>query len=133
MAFQRINNVRIAGVASSVPFAIEENRNLDLFKDEDEYKRFVESTGVERRRKSPKNICASDLCHAAAEELISELGWDKQEIECLIFVSHSADYKFPATACILQDKLGLSSNCMSLDISLGCSGWVYGLSTLASL
>ena len=51
----------------------------------------------------------------------------------MIFVSQTPDYILPATSCILQDRLGLSKECMALDVSLGCSGWVYGLSTVASL
>jgi len=133
MAFQRIKNVEIAGFAACVPSYNEENENLDIFQNRDEYQRFVEYTGVERRRKAKNGICASDLCLKSAETLISDLGWDKQEIECLVFVSHSPDYLFPATSCILQARLGLSTECMSLDVSLGCSGWVYGIATIASL
>lgn len=69
----------------------------------------------------------------AAEQLIADLGWDKKEIGALVFVSQTPDYILPATSCILQDKLGLSKDCYSLDISLGCSGWVYGLSVISSL
>lgn len=133
MAYQTIKNVKIAGIAASVPVHIEENHSLNLFQSSEDFNKFVASTGVERRRKSPKELCASDLCLQAAEQLIEKLKWEKKEIECLIFVSHSPDYRFPATACILQSRLGLQNECMSLDISLGCSGWVYGLSTIASL
>ena len=76
---------------------------------------------------------ASDLCLEAAEKLLKELGWEKEDVDCLLFVSHSPDYRYPATACILQGKLGLSQECMSFDISLGCSGWVYGLTVAGSL
>jgi len=65
--------------------------------------------------------------------LIAELEWDKNEIEALIFVSQTADYVLPATACILQDRLGLSKECYAEDVALGCSGWVYGLSNVAAL
>jgi 3-oxoacyl-[acyl-carrier-protein] synthase-3 len=73
------------------------------------------------------------LCYHAAEQLISDLGWSKSEIDALIFVSQYPDYILPATACILQDRLGLSKECYALDMSLGCSGFVYGLSSVASL
>ena len=69
----------------------------------------------------------------AAEKLIADLGWGKKEIEALVFVSQTADYVLPATACILQNRLGLSRECYAEDIALGCSGWVYGLSNVASL
>ena len=51
----------------------------------------------------------------------------------LVFVSQTPDYVLPATACILQDRLGLSKECYATDCSLGCSGWVYGLSQVMGL
>ena len=51
----------------------------------------------------------------------------------LVFVSQTADYIFPATALILQDKLGFSNSCMAFDISMGCSGYIYGLSVIGSI
>lgn len=61
------------------------------------------------------------------------MGWDKSEIEAIVFVTQTPDYILPATSCVLQQKLGLSSDCYTLDISLGCSGWVYALSVISSL
>jgi len=54
-------------------------------------------------------------------------------LEILIFVSQSRDYPIPSTSCILQDRLKLSKKCLTLDINLGCSGYVYGLSVIASM
>lgn len=133
MAFQEIRNVEIRGFAACVPSTVEENAALDLFKAEAEYQKFVESTGVERRRVAGSNQCASDLCLKAAENLLQELKWSKGDIDCLVFVSHGSDYKYPATACVLQSRLRLSQHCMSFDISMGCSGWVYGLSVIGSI
>lgn len=133
MAFQHIKNVQIAGLAACVPSKIEENKALSLFSAEADYEKFVTTTGIERRHVASNDICSSDLCYEAAEKLIAELGWDKKEIECLIFVSQTPDYILPATSCILQNRLGLSKDCMALDVSLGCSGWVYGMSVLSSI
>ena len=133
MAFQHIKNIRIAGMAACVPRQAEENSSLAIFREQSDYALFVNTTGVERRRVAPSDVCASDLCLAAAEELISKLGWVKEEVDCMIFASHSPDYPYPATSCMLQHRLGLSEECMCFDIALGCSGWIYGLSTLASI
>ena len=89
-------------------------------------------TGVKERRISDK-LTTSDLGFAAAERLIADLQWNKSEIEALIFVSQTADYILPCTACILQDRLGLSKECYAADVTLGCSGWVYGLSYVCGL
>ena len=135
MAFLEFKNVRIAGMAAGVPEHISCNLHPDKedcvssdYSPED----FVKTTGVEERRTS-STLCTSDLCYAAAERLIADLGWDKKEITGILFVSQTADYILPATACILQDRLGLSKECYATDMAIGCSGWVYGLSALAAL
>ncbi len=135
MAFFEFNNVRIAGMAAGVPENVVSNYTLrqgvDISADYTP-EAFVETTGVMERRCSDV-LCTSDLCYAAAEKLMLDLKWDKQEIDAIIFVSQRPDYILPATACILQDRLGLSKECYAEDISLGCSGWVYGLSNVVSL
>lgn len=133
MSYQRINSVRIDGIAACVPATSEENSSLGLFISNDEYEKFVATTGIERRRVVSQGLCTSDLCFAAAEKLIADLQWNKDEIECLIFVSQTPDYKLPATSCILQNRLGLPKECMSFDISMGCSGWIYGMTTISSI
>ena len=92
----------------------------------------MKTTGVLERRYDETHT-TSDLCYDAAERLISDLEWEKSEIDALIFVSQYADYIVPATACILQNRLHLSTECYAIDIPLGCSGWVYGLSSAVSL
>ena len=135
MAFLEFKNVRIAGISAGVPENVVSNYTLKSGEDiSADYtpEAFVETTGVKERRCS-ETLTTSDLCFAAAEKLIAELDWDKKDIEALIFVSQTADYVLPATACILQDRLGIPKECYAEDIALGCSGWVYGLSNIASL
>lgn len=129
MAFLNIKNVEIVGISAGVPKQI-----MPTISTTDKYgaEAFVETTGILEKRYS-NDYTTSDLGQAAAEALIQDLGWEKKDIGALIFVSQTPDYILPATSCILQDKLGLSKDCYSLDISLGCSGWVYGLSVLSSL
>ncbi|TWR25174.1 ketoacyl-ACP synthase III [Mucilaginibacter pallidiroseus] len=129
MAFLSIRNVELKGVAACVPANVEENIALSNIPD---VEKLIKTTGVERKRKVTPGICTSDLCFEAAEKLISELNWNKADIQALIFVTQTPDFIVPATSCILQDRLALPVDCLTLDISLGCSGFVYGLSTLAS-
>jgi 3-oxoacyl-[acyl-carrier-protein] synthase-3 len=131
MAFIEISNVKIKGVSACVP-SIKVNNN-ELRFEKNELEKLIAAIGVEHRRLTDNITCTSDLCCRAAEELISELKWAKEEIDCLVFVSQTPDYILPATSCILQNRLGLSKECLTIDISLGCSGWIYGLSTIASL
>lgn len=132
MSFLSIDNIKITGVSASVPKEVEEVKSYSLFSQEDAMN-FSKNTGVQRRRKAPFEVCSSDLCLNAAEKLIAELKWNKAEIDCLVFVTQTPDYTLPATSASLQSKLGLSTNCYTLDVSLGCSGWVYGLSVISSL
>ena len=134
MATLHIKNVSIKGISACVPSHIEDNKLSHLFNGDEEVKKFVDTTGIEYRHTvNGRNICTSDLCCEAAVKLMAELDWQASEIDCLIFVSQTPDYILPATACILQGRLGLPMDCYAMDISLGCSGWVYGLSSIASL
>lgn len=132
MAFLDFKNVRIAGMSAGVPMHIEFTKdNPDVFS-EYNYEDFIKSTGI-RSRRIDESLTTSDLCCPAAEKLIEDLGWDKKEIDVLIFVTQGPDYIAPSTACIVQDRLGLSKECYAAELPLGCSGWVYGLSYAASL
>jgi 3-oxoacyl-[acyl-carrier-protein] synthase-3 len=94
---------------------------------------FIKNVGIIERRVAPQKITTSDLCFAAAEKLIKQLNWQKEEIDCLIFVSQSPDYFLPATSILLQHRLGLPKTTMAFDVNLGCSGYVYGLQLITNL
>lgn len=130
MAFLEVKNVALKGISACVPK--QTDNIIDIYK-WDGAEAFVESTGVKQRRRADVNVITSDLCFHAAETLIEDLKWSKEEVEALIFVTQSPDYILPATSCILQERLGLPNSCFTLDVSLGCSGWVYGLSVLSTL
>lgn len=130
MAFLDIKNVAIKGMSACTPKTM--CCISDIYK-WGGYEGFANSTGIKSRRVADSTTTASDLCFQAANTLINSLGWTKSEIQALVFVSQTPDYILPATSCVLQNKLGLSNDCYTLDISLGCSGWVYALSVIASL
>ena len=133
MAFLEIKNVALRGISASVPKNIVQNAS---FYEEQwgGYEQFLATTGIAKHRNSPMEMCSSDLCVGAAEKLLEELGWEKDSVEALMFVSQTPDfYNVPPTSNLMQNRLGLSSKCYSLDIALGCSGWVYGMSVLSSL
>ena len=72
---------------------------------------------------------ASDLCYKAALKLIEDNDVNPDSIDVLLFMSQTADYRIPATSCLLQHRLGLSKQTMCFDISQGCSGYLFALST----
>lgn len=123
MGFIKVDNINIIGISTAVPNRINTNTN----------EKFILTTGVSEKRIAGKNLCTSDLCIEASQKLLSDLRIDKNEIEILVFVSQTPDYKLPVTSTILQHKLGLPQTCLCLDIPLGCSGYVYGLSVISSL
>ena len=134
MAILNTKNVTIKGVTACVPKYREDNKQIPIFNNPEDSLRFIETTGIEYRHMvKDTGVTSSDLCYKAAEDLISGLEWSKDEIDCLIFVSQTPDYILPATACVLQQRLGLSQDTYAMDVSLGCSGWVYGLSVISSL
>lgn len=132
MAYLKITNVAVKGVAAAVPKDVKEIRDLPFFSG-GEAEKVIGLTHIERSRIARQGLECSDLCFEAAEALIGRLGWEKAGIEALIYVSLSRDYPTPPTSALLQDRLGLPTECFSVDIPLACSGYVYGMSTVCSL
>lgn len=126
-------NVKIAGIASAVPTKVVRVEDFVQEFGENTVSKFKAQTGIEQFRKSHSRQTASDLGYAAAELLLKEKHVDPRGIGALIFVSHSTDYRRPATACVLQKRLGISKQCAAFDINLGCSAYVYGIVNACSL
>ena len=93
-------------------------------------KEVVDKIGIYERRFADENTCSSDLCYAAAEQLITDNNIDRSEIDLLVFISQTPDYRMPATSIILQHRLRLPNSCIAFDINLGCSAFMYGLSVV---
>lgn len=134
MAFLEVRSVAIKGVAAAVPERKEFNKDFPKLSTE-QLEQYIKTVGVVERRCAIHDgtLCTSDLCYAAADKLLDELKWNHDEIGLLVFVSHTQDYKLPSTACILQNRLGLSKETMAFDVPLGCSGFVYGLGIVSNI
>ena len=128
MAELSFENIGISAMAGAVPKQIIKNRDYTAHFDEALVKDIIDKTGVEERRFASEGQTASDLCFAAAEQLFEDNQIDKSEVDILLFVSQTPDYRMPATSVTLQHRLGLSKSTAAFDISLGCSGFVYGIS-----
>lgn len=127
-------NVGIKALAACVPSRVIDNYHYDLdIWPEEEVKKVVDKVGVAERRFVDDGTCASDLCFAAAERLIADNNIDKSEIDLLVFLSQTPDYRMPATSILLQDRLSLPMSTMAFDISLGCSGFISALSIVYSM
>ena len=93
----------------------------------DEAKRIIKTTGFEKINIAKNDETSSDLCQRAYENIINNDNSIHNNIEAIIFVSQTPDYSVPQTSNILQHKLGLSSEVLTFDLRIGCSGYVYGL------
>ncbi|MDT9200340.1 ketoacyl-ACP synthase III [Limnospira fusiformis KN01] len=133
MAYANFEGVNIIGLAAAVPERVIDNLlPTETFTVEDAAA-VVQKTGIRFRRWAHDSICASDLCFAAADRLLFEMDIDRQTIDALIFVSQTPDYRMPATAILLQARLGLGTTTMAFDVNLGCSGYIQGLMLAYSL
>ncbi|MCO5262635.1 MAG: ketoacyl-ACP synthase III [Lentimicrobium sp.] len=132
MAIFSISDIRMAGLSACVPPKTLSNHDYKWIKVK-EREQVIKTIGVETRHVAVAGQTTSDLCFQAAEQLLGELKWDRNEISILVFVSQSRDYMIPSTSAILQNRLQLPRTCMALDINLGCSGYVYGLSAIGSM
>ena len=97
MANLSFSNIGITGLAAAVPKNTIDNYKYTQFFDEEDVKEIVDKVGIKERRFAPEGMCASDLCFAAAEQLIQDMKINKEEIDLLIFLSQTPDYKMPAT------------------------------------
>jgi 3-oxoacyl-[acyl-carrier-protein] synthase-3 len=134
MALISFENVGIKALSACVPKNVIDNYHYDLdIWPEEEVKKIVDKVGVAERRFVDDKTCASDLCFTAAERLIANNSIDKSEIDLLVFLSQTPDYRMPATSILLQNRLGLSMHTMAFDISLGCSGFINALCIVYSM
>lgn len=133
MAIFKFNNIKIAGMAGAVPKNIVKPTDfVDAF-GEEEVNKFMEMTGVRETRRTSEHQTASDLAYVASKALLKSKNLDPAEIGALIFASHSPDYRRPATAFILQKRLGLPVEAVVFDIGLACSSLIYGVQAVASI
>jgi 3-oxoacyl-[acyl-carrier-protein] synthase-3 len=101
-------------------FAVQEK---DIFK----------KTGIKKRHVIDLETVVSDFAINSAEKLFQEYSFNKDNIDAIIFCSSAYDYKVPATACVLQNKLNLGKHIYTIDIRHGCTGYIYSLSVAKGL
>ena len=128
-----IKGVKIQGIASVVPSTVRTLQDDEKIFGNEEALKISASIGVKNRHVVSDGQCTSDLCFSAAENLLSQCHWPRNSIDGLIVVTQTPDYILPATSCVLHGRLGLSKSCISFDLNLGCSGYIYGLWLAANM
>ena len=129
MAKITFHQVGVKAISACVPRDTVSNRDLGDLIPPEEIDKVIDNIGIETRRIAPQDVTASDLCYAAACRLMEDNNIDPASIDVLLFMSQTADYRIPATSCILQNRLGLPKSTLCFDITLGCSGYLFALST----
>lgn len=123
----------ISGIACAVP----DNRILsDKYKDvfgEATVERFKGATGIEGRYMSDGNQTISDLSYVAAKALFEKKGITGEDIDAIVLVTQTPDYRTPSTSFLLHKRLGIKKDCLVFDVNLGCSGYVNGIYVVAGL
>lgn len=123
----------ILGIEYALPQKVLTNEELAKLYANWTAEKIYNKTGIRSRHITTNNETAADLGVVAAQKLISNNVVPKEEIDFVLCVTQSPDYKLPTTACMIQDRLGLSKKCGAFDINLGCSGYIYGLAVAKSL
>ncbi len=122
-------NAVITGVGMYVPDDILDNDYFSSYLDtNDEW--IVSRTGIKERR-ILKNGATSDLAYGALKDLIDTTGLDPNDIDVIIIATVTPDMLFPATACLVQERIG-ASNAWGFDLSAACSGFLFAVQTGAS-
>lgn len=133
MLVSRIDKIKIAGLSCALPTRkVANTEYYDLFGQETVDK-IIASTGVRESYHVHAQQTAGDLSCAAAKNLLDKLNIDPASIGIVVFVGTYPDYFVPATANVIQMRLGLSTDCLAFDINLACSSFVLGLNTVSAL
>ena len=130
MAMLSYEGIGITAMAGAVPKRVINNYEYTKFFPADQVKEVVDKVGVFERRFADSETCSSDLCYAAAEKLIADNNIDKSEIDLLVFLSQTPDYRMPATSICLQERLSLPNSCIAFDMQMGCAGFAYAVSVV---
>ena len=119
--------VGILGTGSAVPDQV--LTNDDLAKRVDTSDEWIRTrTGIRERRIADENTASSDLAVAAAEKALAAAGISAEDIGIIICATVTPDHMFPATACLVQERIG-AKNAAAFDLSAGCSSFLYALSS----
>ena len=126
-------NAFIKGISYRLPEKILTNEQLAKEFPEWTVDKIADKIGIKKRHIASVNETTSDMAVEASENLFKEYYIDKSLIDFVLLCTQSPDYFLPASACIVQDRLGLPTACGALDFNQGCSGFVYGLSLAKGL
>lgn len=121
-------NCKILGTGIYLPKKVMTNFDLEEMVDTND-QWIYERTGIKERRICSKDggEFPTDMAHKAAVDALKQANLEPNDIDMIIFASVTPDQKLPNSASLLQQKLGITNKCASMDIAVACSGFVYGV------
>lgn len=122
---RKLTGVQILGTGAYVPDTVVRNEDLARLGYDADW--ILQRTGIRERRCAPPDIATSDMAVAAAEQCIAKAGVERADIDLVIVATFTPDVPVPATACLVQNRLGL--NCAAMDVQNACAGFLYALVT----
>jgi 3-oxoacyl-[acyl-carrier-protein] synthase-3 len=130
-----LTHVRLAGIAVTIGSVVRDFQAEGLAAGQEpaQLARLAKAVGLRERRVAADGVTALDLCADAAGRLLDEAAVDATSLDAIVFVTQTADHPQPNNASLLHARLGMSKAAAAYDLSLGCSGWVYGLHQAAML
>lgn len=133
MIINELKDIAIKGIACAVSTNWVSIESLKNGENDATLDKFVKTTSVQGHYDCGPRQTAADLGCVAARRILEHKGVDPTDVGVLVYVTQYPDYRVPSTACVLQNRMGLSKDCIAFDVNLGCSGFVYGLNIVASL
>jgi 3-oxoacyl-[acyl-carrier-protein] synthase-3 len=121
----RLQGVQVVGVGSYVPDNLVKNEDLAILGYDADW--IVQRTGILERRHAPPGVATSDLAVEAARRCIDQAGVDPKDVDLVVLGTFTPDMPLPATACVVQDRLGLCAPAM--DLQAACASFVYAMVT----
>ncbi|MCI7331073.1 MAG: ketoacyl-ACP synthase III [Selenomonadaceae bacterium] len=121
------DNVRIDSIATALPAGKLDFLSLAPSYGEEYVRKVMAVTGIQGVHVTTEHETTADLCVVATEQLLAAGRYTPEDIDALVFVTETPDYRIPNTSSVLQARLGLRNDILVFDLNFGCAGYVYGL------
>lgn len=133
MSIVNFTNIKISGMAATVPSHCIDNMEYASVLGTEMAEKIIKNIGVRQHYKSERRQTAGDLAYCACKNLLEKKDVAPSEIGAVIYLTTSPDYMIPATAFVLHKRLGLENDCIAFDVNLSCAAFVYGLQIAGSM
>ena len=125
--------IHIGGILTVVPRRVRTVEELAARFGQADARRIADLTGVEEVHLPAPGQTTVDLAEEAGRRLLLHAGLTPEDVDGVVLVTQTPDYVAPASACLLQARLGMSKRSLAFDVNQGCAGYPYGLAICGGL